>query len=77
MDKNQKYEFTESIETYLEENQVYDLFEKLLQQLLLKKPEKPLEFLIERIQQSDQESKCKFNFNKSVRRVFLMGPPGS
>ena len=53
MDKNQKYEFTESIETYLEENQVYDLFEKLLQQLLLKKPEKPLEFLIERIQQSD------------------------
>jgi len=77
MDKNQKYEFTESIETYLEENQVYDLFEKLLQQLLLKKPEKPLEFLIERIQQSDQESKCKFNLNKSVRRVFLMGPPGS
>lgn len=57
MDKNQKYEFTESIEGYLEENQVYDMFENLLQQLLLKKPEKPIDFLIEKIQQSDQESK--------------------
>ena len=77
MDKNQKYEFTESIEGYLEENQVYDLFENLLQQLLLKKPEKPIDFLMERIQASDTESKCKLKLTSLVRRVFLMGPPGS
>lgn len=45
---------------------MYDLFESLLQQLLLKKPEKPLDFLIERISNPDQQ----------MRRVFLMGPPG-
>jgi len=30
MDKLQKFEYTQSIEQYLEENQVYELFENLL-----------------------------------------------
>ena len=53
MDKQARFEFNNSIENFLEENQVYDLFESLLQQLLLKKPEKPLDFLIERISNPD------------------------
>lgn len=49
----------------MEENHVYELFEDLLQQLLVAKPDKPLDFLIEQLDK------------KPVRRVFLMGPPGT
>ena len=47
MDKAQRFEFTQQIENYLEDHHVYDLFENLLQQILVKKPEKPLDFLID------------------------------
>lgn len=50
MDKVQKFEYTQQIETYLEENQVYELFENLLQQILLNKPDRPLDFMIEKLQ---------------------------
>ena len=53
MDKTARFEFKQSIENYLEENQVYDYFSQLFQQLLLKKPERPLDFLIERIANPD------------------------
>ena len=49
MDKQQRFDFSQNIENYLEEHQVYDMFDKLLTQLLLKKPEKPIDFLIEHI----------------------------
>lgn len=47
MDKVQRFEYTQGIETYMEDAQVYELFEGLLQQLIVNKPEKPLDFLIE------------------------------
>jgi len=50
MDKFQKFEQTKKIEGYLEENQVFELFLGLLKQVLVAKPEKPLDFLIERLQ---------------------------
>jgi len=46
MDKSQKFEYSSQIEQYLEDNQVYELFEGLLEKLLLKKPDRPLDFLI-------------------------------
>lgn len=49
MDKVQKFEYTQQIENYLEENQVYELFEGLLQQILVNKPERPLDFMIEKL----------------------------
>jgi hypothetical protein len=49
MDKVQKFEYTQQIENYLEENQVYELFENMLQQILLHKPERPLDFMIEKL----------------------------
>ena len=49
MDKNSKFEYTQTIESYLEEYQVYELFESLLQQLLVHKPAKPLDFLINQL----------------------------
>ena len=35
------------IEEYLETNQVYELFEDLLKQLVVKRPEKPLDFIMQ------------------------------
>ena len=46
MDKLQKFDYMQSIEQYLDENQIYEMFEALLKQLLVARPEKPLEFLV-------------------------------
>ena len=50
MDKLQKFDYMQSIEQFLEENQVYELFEDLLKQLVVAKPDKPLDFIIEKLQ---------------------------
>ena len=47
MDKLQKFDYMQSIEQYLEENQVYELFEDLLKQLIVARPEKPLDYLLQ------------------------------
>jgi adenylate kinase len=65
MDKLQKYEYMQSIESYLEDNQVYELFEGLLKQLVINRPEQPLDFLIQKLSKPE------------TRRIFLCGPPGS
>ena len=49
MDKNQKYEFVKQTEDYLEENKVLDLFQSLTKQLIIHRPDSPIDFLIERI----------------------------
>ena len=55
MDKVQKFEYTQQIENYLEDNQVYELFENLLMQLLVNKPDRPLDFMIEKLQSEPSE----------------------
>ena len=42
----QKYDFMQSIESYLDENQVYELFEDLLKQLIVARPENPMQFIL-------------------------------
>jgi len=42
MDKMSKFDYMSSIESYLNENQVYELFEDLLKQLVISRPEQPL-----------------------------------
>lgn len=49
MDKLQKFDYMQNIETYLEQKQVYELFEDLLKQLVVHKPENPLDFLSEKL----------------------------
>ena len=46
MDKLQRFEFQQSIEQFLEQNQVYELFEGLLKDLVANRPDQPLDFLI-------------------------------
>ena len=56
MDKVEKFEQTQKIEGYLEENQVSELFLGLLKQLLVQRPDKPLDFIIDKL--SQPPSKC-------------------
>lgn len=65
MDKIQKFEYVQTIEAFLEENQIYELFQGLLKQLIIHRPENPLDFLIERLARPDS------------KRIFIVGPPGS
>ena len=65
MDKLQKYEYMQSIEAYLEDNQVYELFENLLKSLIINRPDQPLDFLINKLSKPDS------------KRIFIVGPPGS
>jgi len=62
MDKNEKLLFVNSAEKYIEDHKIYDLFEHLTKQLLIKKPTAPLDFLI------DELSNTKFH-----RIIFVNG----
>ena len=53
----------------MEENQIYELFEDLLKQVLVQRPDNPLEFLLHKIKQNQgkstsipSEPKSKFEF---------------
>lgn len=53
MDRTEKLEFQQKIEVYFEERRVYDLFEKLLKELVITKPKDPIDYLISRIKKKD------------------------
>ena len=55
MDKLQKFEYMQTIEQYLEEQQVYELFEDLLKQLVVHKPSNPLDFLQEKLKRESSK----------------------
>ncbi|CAI2377594.1 unnamed protein product [Moneuplotes crassus] len=65
MDKIQKYEFVKKSREYLDEKKVTALFKNLTKQLLIHRPDSPIDFLINRISK------------KEPIRVFLIGAPGS
>ena len=74
MDKLQKFDYMQSIEQYLDENQIYELFEDLLKQLLVARPEKPLEFLVQQIK-SPQSKFSVLTKSPSSPPHFLHGRP--
>ena len=49
MDKQQKLDYQTAIENYLGKEHVYDLFEDLLKQVVVKQPDDPISFLIEKL----------------------------
>lgn len=78
MDKLQKHDYMNTIEGYLEENQVYELFEDLLKQLVVARPENPLDFITEALSCSKSKPLIfAHSLSNLARRVFIMGPPGS
>ena len=76
MDKVQKFDYIQTIENYLEDNtnpssdsqyftHVYELFLHLQKQLLIHRPENPIDFLIKKLGK------------KPSTKIFVVGPPGS
>lgn len=49
MDKVQKADQSQKINSYLHDNQVFEKFLGLMKQLMVNKPDKPLDFLIEKL----------------------------
>lgn len=46
MDRQQKLDYQQKVEAFLNKENVYDLFEDLLKSLMVKQPDDPLSFLI-------------------------------
>ena len=65
MDRSEKLQYEQGIEHYFDEHKVYDLFEKMFKELIINKPEQPVDYLIEQLQRKDQ------------RRIFITGYPGT
>ena len=65
MDRNEKLKYEQGIESYFDEHKVYDLFEKLFKELIVNRPDEPIDYLIERLQR------------KETQRIFITGYPGT
>lgn len=57
MDKQQKLAYQKDIESYLTQENVYDLFEDLLKSLVVKQPDDPISYLIDKLANPDNQSK--------------------
>ena len=65
MDRVQKLEYEKSMEEYFHTHKVYDLIERLFEELIVNKPENPIDYLIARLQR------------KTTKRIFITGTPGA
>ena len=65
MDRVQKLEYEKSMEDYFHEHRVYDLMEKLFEELIIYKPKDPIDYLISRLKR------------KSTKKIFITGYSGS
>ena len=54
MYKQQKLDYQQNIEKYLEENHVYDMFEYLMKGLLKEKPKDPIAFMISKLENPER-----------------------
>ena len=65
MDRVQKLEYEKSMGDYFHTHKVYDLIERLFEELIVYKPENPIDYLIARLQR------------KTTKRIFITGTPGA
>lgn len=65
MDRVQKLEYEKTMEDYFHEHKVYDLIERLFEELIINKPENPIDYLIERLKR------------KTPKRIFITGYSGT
>lgn len=65
MDRTEKLEYEKGIEQYFDDHKVYDLFEKLFKELIINRPENPLDYLISRLKRKD------------AKRIFITGYSGT
>ena len=79
MDKTQKLEYQREVEKYLESNKVYELFEDLMKNVIINKPEDPVGYMIQRLSEPER---IKFSSIHPLiqfieKKIFVVGPPGS
>ena len=65
MDRVQKLEYEKSMEEYFHTHKVYELIQLLFEELIVNKPENPIDYLIERLKR------------KTTKRIFITGTPGA
>ena len=65
MDRSQKLEYEKSMEEYFHTHKVYDLIERLFEELIVNRPENPIDYLISRLQR------------KASKRIFITGNTGA
>lgn len=63
--KDEKLQYQEELERYMDENDVYEVFETMMKNLIIDQPTDPVPFLLNLLQ------------TPQTKRVFIMGPPGS
>lgn len=63
--RDEKLKYQEELEKYMEENDVYDVFETMMKQLIIAQPSDPVPFLLDILQKPQ------------IKRIFIIGPPGS
>jgi hypothetical protein len=56
MNKQKKIEYQEQLEHYLEQHQIYDLFESIMKGLLKKRPENAIKYMISKLENSERKS---------------------
>ena len=54
MNKAQRIEYQKSLETYLESNNVYEIFEKMLINLMKDMPDNPLDYMVQKLGQPER-----------------------
>jgi adenylate kinase len=59
-----KLDFQQTLEQYLEEEKIHDIFGDMMKALVKERPENPIEFLIEKLKQPER------------KRIVLILPPG-
>ncbi len=70
--KSQKLEYQQQVEKYMEEHQIYDIFEELMKGLLKEKPADPLQFMVSKLENPERMGIAHW----VAKRIFVMGPPG-
>lgn len=65
MDRTEKLQYEQQIEQYFDKYKVYDLFEKLMKDVIINKPDNVIDYLIEQIKR------------KETKRIFITGYPGT
>ena len=82
--KEKKLEFQQTLEEYLEQQKLYEVFESLMKSLITQKPADPIEHLIKKLEQPESKfvKQRIGGVNRPllcflVLRIDLLRPPGS
>ncbi|CAI2369171.1 unnamed protein product [Moneuplotes crassus] len=63
--RDEKLAYQDELEKYMEENEIYEIFETMMKTLIISKPDDPIPHLLDTLQKPQ------------TKRIFIMGPPGS